>query len=57
MPANFEQVHDRVYRLPCPFEGGGVVNLYLLRGAQTAIVDTGVLGTPTNDLTPALANW
>ena len=55
MPANFEQVHDRIYRLPCPFEGGGVVNLYLLRGAQTAIVDTGVLGTPTNDLTPALA--
>jgi glyoxylase-like metal-dependent hydrolase (beta-lactamase superfamily II) len=56
MPASFEQVHDRIYRLPCPFEGGGVVNLYLLRGAQTAIVDTGVLGTPTNDLTPALAS-
>ena len=55
MPANFEQVHERIYRLPCPFEGGGVVNLYLLRGAQTAIVDTGVLGTPTNDLAPALA--
>src|SRR5215208_1057107 len=37
----FEQVHDRVYRLPAPFEGGGLVNLYLIRGSRTAIVDSG----------------
>ena len=55
MPENrFERVHDRVYRLPCPFEGGGLVNLYLVRGDKTAVVDTGVLGTPTNFLAPAL---
>jgi glyoxylase-like metal-dependent hydrolase (beta-lactamase superfamily II) len=55
VPENrFERVHDRVYRLPCPFEGGGLVNLYLVRGEKTAIVDTGVLGTPTNFLAPAL---
>jgi glyoxylase-like metal-dependent hydrolase (beta-lactamase superfamily II) len=50
----FEQVHDRVYRLPTPFEGGGLVNLYLIRGSRTAIVDSGVLGTPTNFVAPAL---
>ncbi len=50
----FEQVQDRVYRLPTPFEGGGLVNLYLVRGARTAIVDTGVLGTPTAYVAPAL---
>src|ERR687894_227962 len=37
VPENrFERVHDRVYRLPCPFEGGGLVNLYLVRGEKTA---------------------
>jgi glyoxylase-like metal-dependent hydrolase (beta-lactamase superfamily II) len=50
----FEQVHDRVHRLPAPFEGGGLVNLYLVRGARTAVVDSGVLGTPTTYLGPAL---
>ena len=50
----FEQVHDRVYRLPTPFEGGGLVNLYLIRGNRTAIVDSGVLGTPTTYVAPAL---
>ena len=51
---HFEEVHERIYRLPTPFEGGGIVNLYLLRGAKTAIVDSGVLGTPTNFVAPAL---
>ncbi|MFN8526748.1 MAG: MBL fold metallo-hydrolase [Chloroflexota bacterium] len=53
--AEIDRVHDRVYRIPCPFEGGGIVNLYVIRGAKTAIVDSGVLGTPTNDVAPALA--
>ena len=50
----FDRVHDRVYRLPAPFEGGGLVNLYLVRGARRAVVDSGVFGTPTNYLAPAL---
>ncbi len=52
--SQFERVHDRVYRLPTPFEGGGLVNLYLVRGDKTALVDSGVLGTPTTYLAPAL---
>ena len=51
----FEQVHDRIYRVPSLFEGGTVTNVYVVRGAITAVVDTGVLGTPTNDVVPALA--
>ena len=50
----FDRVHDRVYRLPAPFEGGGLVNLYVVRGDRTAVVDSGVFGTPTNHLAPAL---
>jgi glyoxylase-like metal-dependent hydrolase (beta-lactamase superfamily II) len=52
----FERVHDRIFRLPAPFEGGGLVNLYLVRGDRTAVVDSGVLGTPTQHLAPALAS-
>ena len=52
----FEQVHERVYRVPSVFGGGNVTNVYIVRGAQTAIIDTGVLGTPTRDVTPALAS-
>ncbi len=50
----FEQVHDRVYRLASPFEGGGLTNVYVVRGEKTAVVDSGVLSTPTNHLAPAL---
>jgi hydroxyacylglutathione hydrolase len=50
----FERLHDRVYRLPTPFEGGGLVNLYVIRGEKIAVVDSGVLGTPTTYLAPAL---
>jgi glyoxylase-like metal-dependent hydrolase (beta-lactamase superfamily II) len=52
----FEQVHDRVYRVPSVFGGSNVTNVYIVRGAQTAVIDTGVLGTPTRDVTPALAS-
>jgi hydroxyacylglutathione hydrolase len=52
---SFERVHDRIYRLPVPFEGGGLTNMYLVRGAKTAVIDTAVLGAPTNFLAPALA--
>jgi hydroxyacylglutathione hydrolase len=52
--AEFERVHDRVYRLAAPFAGGGLTNVYVVRGEKTAVIDSGVLGTPTNDLAPAL---
>jgi glyoxylase-like metal-dependent hydrolase (beta-lactamase superfamily II) len=53
----FEQVHDRIYRVPSLFEGGTITNVYVVRGAsQNAVIDTGVLGTPTNDVAPALAS-
>jgi len=51
----FDRVHDRIYRLPVPFEGGGLTNMYLVRGSQTAIIDTAVKGGPTDFLAPALA--
>lgn len=52
---SFERVHDRIYRLPVPFEGGGLTNMYLVRGSKTAVIDTAVLGAPTDNLGPALA--
>ncbi|MGI8929460.1 MAG: MBL fold metallo-hydrolase [Candidatus Limnocylindrales bacterium] len=52
--SGIDKVHERVYRVPAPFEGGGLVNLYVIRGERTAVVDSGVLGTPTNHLEPAL---
>src|SRR3954453_21401823 len=52
---SFERVHERVYRLSAPFEGGGLTNMYLVRGAKTALIDTAVLGAPTDYLAPALA--
>jgi glyoxylase-like metal-dependent hydrolase (beta-lactamase superfamily II) len=50
----FDRVHDRIYRLAAPFEGGGLTNMYLVRGAKTALIDTAVLGAPTELLVPAL---
>jgi glyoxylase-like metal-dependent hydrolase (beta-lactamase superfamily II) len=55
----FEQVHERIWRVPSDFGSSGVTtatNVYVVRGAITAIVDTGVFGTPTNDVAPALAS-
>ena len=55
----FEQVHDRIWRVPSDFRSSGVAtatNVYIVRGAITALVDTGVFGTPTNDVAPVLAS-
>lgn len=49
------RVHDAVYRITTPYVGGGVVFLYLIRGERTALVDTGVKGSPQGTITPALA--
>jgi len=51
---SFERVHDRIYRLAAPFEGGGLTNMYLVRGSKTALIDTAVLGVPTEYLAPAM---
>src|SRR5829696_9401420 len=53
--SSFERVHDRIYRLAAPFEGGGLTNMYLVRGSKTALIDTAVLGAPTEFLAPAMA--
>ncbi|MGE3272272.1 MAG: MBL fold metallo-hydrolase, partial [Chloroflexota bacterium] len=50
----FEQVHERVWRVPAPYESGTYTNIYIVRGAITALVDTGVIGSPTNDVRPVL---
>jgi glyoxylase-like metal-dependent hydrolase (beta-lactamase superfamily II) len=55
----FEQVHERIWRVPSDFGSSGVTtatNVYIVRGAITALVDTGVLGTPSNDVAPVLAS-
>jgi glyoxylase-like metal-dependent hydrolase (beta-lactamase superfamily II) len=52
----FDRVHDRIYRLPVPFEGGGLTNMYVVRGTRTAVIDTAVLGAPTTYLAPALSS-
>jgi glyoxylase-like metal-dependent hydrolase (beta-lactamase superfamily II) len=51
---SFERVHERIYRLAAPFEGGGLTNMYLVRGSKTALIDTAVLGAPTEYLAPAM---
>lgn len=49
------QVHPSVYRIETPYENGGVVFLYLLKGDQVALVDTGSSSSPSRVLTGALA--
>jgi glyoxylase-like metal-dependent hydrolase (beta-lactamase superfamily II) len=52
----FEQVHERVWRVAAPYESGTYTCIYIVRGAITALIDTGVIGSPTNDVRPALAS-
>lgn len=49
------QLQPSLYRITVPYEGGGVVYLYLLRGDQTALVDTGTASSPLKVLPAALA--
>ena len=50
-----EQVHDRIWRIPSEFQPGRFTNVYIVRGTQTALIDTGVMGTPCRDVVPVLA--
>ncbi len=49
------QIHESVYRITTPYESGGVVFLYLVRGDSQALIDTGVTDSPRQVLDPALA--
>jgi glyoxylase-like metal-dependent hydrolase (beta-lactamase superfamily II) len=44
-----------MYRIEVPYEGGGIVYLYLIKGDQTALVDTGTASSPSKVLPAALA--
>jgi glyoxylase-like metal-dependent hydrolase (beta-lactamase superfamily II) len=47
-------VHRSIFRISVPFGSEGVVQLYLVRGAKAALVDTGVSTAPLAYLAPAL---
>src|SRR5919199_3111758 len=48
------QVHDRIWQIQAPFEGGGLVMLYVVRGSKLALVDSGTATNPLGDVRPAL---
>ena len=48
------QIHERVWQIYAPFGHSSLVLLYLLRGADLALVDTGILSAPIDDVRPAL---
>ncbi len=52
MPAT--QVHPRVYQIAAPFEGGGLVNCYLIDAPRRTLIDTGTASVPQASLLPAL---
>src|ERR1700736_2906455 len=48
------QVHPRVFQIAAPFEGGGLVNCYLIDAPRRALIDTGTSSVPQASLLPAL---
>jgi glyoxylase-like metal-dependent hydrolase (beta-lactamase superfamily II) len=46
--------HPNVYRIAAPFEGGGLVNCYLIDAPRRALIDTGTASVPGQTLLPAL---
>jgi hydroxyacylglutathione hydrolase len=49
------QIHPRVFQVAAPFEGGGLVNCYLIDAPQRTLIDTGTASVPQASLLPALA--
>jgi len=47
-------IHPRVYQVAAPFEGGGLVNCYLIDAPRRTLVDTGTASVPRASLMPAL---
>jgi glyoxylase-like metal-dependent hydrolase (beta-lactamase superfamily II) len=48
------QVHPRVFQVAAPFEGGGLVNCYLIDAPRRTLIDTGTASVPQASLLPAL---
>src|SRR5579864_1544422 len=51
--ASMPHVSDRVFRIQAPFDGNAV-NLYLVRGAKLALIDSGASDSPQAAVEPAL---
>ncbi len=47
------QVSERVWRIQCPF-AGNAVQVYLVRGEKTALIDSGVSPSPAEAIEPCL---
>ena len=52
MPATL--IHPRILQIAAPFEGGGIVNCYLIDAPKRAVIDTGTASVPRASLLPAL---
>ncbi len=52
---HIELLRQGVYQIRTPFDGTGTVFLYLLKGEQAALIDTGASDSPQTALEPALA--
>jgi glyoxylase-like metal-dependent hydrolase (beta-lactamase superfamily II) len=48
------QVHERIWQIHSSYGGDGMVMVYLVRGSKMALVDTGVVTSPLNDIKPGL---
>ena len=48
------QIQPRVFQVAAPFEGGGLVNCYLIDAPRRALIDTGTASVPQASLLPAL---
>ena len=48
------QIHPRIFRVGAPFEGGGLVNCYLIDAPRRTLIDTGTSSVPKGSLLPAL---
>src|SRR5579859_3064426 len=48
------QIHPHVYQIAAPFEGGGLVNCYLIDAPRRTLIDTGTSSVPKASLLPAL---
>jgi glyoxylase-like metal-dependent hydrolase (beta-lactamase superfamily II) len=48
------RIHPRVYQIAAPFEGGGLVNCYVVDAPRRALIDTGTASVPKSSLLPAL---
>jgi hydroxyacylglutathione hydrolase len=48
------QIHPRVFQIAAPFEGGGLVNCYLIDAPRRTLIDTGTASVPQASLLPAL---